>query len=104
MEKQDILTAGNNISIVTTTDTTTNITTNTISAAGEVTQNDLTSALSSYQPKLGSGVSIITDTISAGNITARDDAAINGSTIRARSSLLIGTGTISTINVLDELK
>jgi len=101
--KQDILTAGNNISIVTSTDTTTNITTNTISAINEVTQSSLTSALSNYQPKLGSGVSIITDTISAGNITARDDAAINGSTIRARSSLLIGTGTISTINVLDEL-
>jgi hypothetical protein len=82
--KQDILTAGNNITIVTTTDTTI------ISAAGEVTQSGLTSALSNYQPKLGSGVGIITDTIS-------------GSTIRARSSLLIGTGTISTINVLDEL-
>ena len=39
--KQDILTAGTNITIVTTTDTATNTTTNTISATGNVTQTDL---------------------------------------------------------------
>ena len=39
--KQNILTAGKNISIVTTTETTTNITTNTISATGNVTQTEL---------------------------------------------------------------
>ena len=77
--KQDKLEAGSNISI----DETTNI----ISSTFTINENtNLTTA------------SIICD-----DITSRVGHTITGDTIQARTNLLIGTGTVSTINVLDEL-
>ena len=90
--KQNKLTAGTNII----SDSSTIV----ISATVGVTQSDL----SSFQPQLNSNVSITTGPISSSSIIARSDAAISASTIRAGTDLLIGSGDISTINVLDKKK
>jgi len=95
--KQDILTAGNNIRIVTTTDTTTNITTNTISATNEVTQDDLTFALSLKQQKINASVQLTTNTISSSNITGRIGTTISAPTISATETLLVEGTDINTL-------
>jgi len=95
--KQDILTAGNNISIVTTTDTTTNITTNTILATNEVTQDDLTSALSLKQQTINASVQLTTNTISSSNITGRIGTTISAPTISATEKLLVEETDINTL-------